>query len=93
MNCVQDIENEIYEYNWQEPHTVPKGFSSQLRTCLFMGFRGRKCDLQCAEYVMKHAKVLRSMTIRSASSINLNAKHEILRKLAVCPRGCKLIFD
>jgi len=20
------MENEIYEYNWQEPHTVPKGF-------------------------------------------------------------------
>jgi len=83
----------IYEDDWQDPEIVPKCLSSQLRTCLFTGCRGKKCEVQFIEYVMQNSKVLRSMTIRSACSIDLNAKHEMLRKLSVCPRGCKLIFD
>ena len=87
------MESGIFEDDWKDPETVPRCLSSQLKTCLFTGCRGRKCELQFVEYVMQNSKVLRSMTIRSASSITLNEKHEMLRKLSVCPRGCKLIFD
>jgi len=93
LDCLQDIENGIYEDNWKDPDIVPECISSQLRTCLFTGCRGRKSELQFAEYLMKNSKVLRTMTIHSAYSLNLNAKHEMLRKLSVCPRGCELIFD
>ncbi|AES68072.1 FBD protein [Medicago truncatula] len=31
-------------------------FVSQLRICLFTGCRGRKCELQFAEYVMQNSK-------------------------------------
>ncbi|XP_045810161.1 F-box/FBD/LRR-repeat protein At4g26340-like [Trifolium pratense] len=89
------IEDGIYTNNWQDPETIPKCLSSQLRTCLLKEWRGRKCELQFAEYVMQNSKVLRTMIVQSASSIDSNAKHQMLRKLAVCPRSsssCKLIF-
>ncbi|GAU30176.1 hypothetical protein TSUD_311270 [Trifolium subterraneum] len=94
----QEVEDGIDDNNWQwqDHRTIPKCLSSQLRTCLLREWRDRKCDLQFAEYVMQNSKVLRTMTIHSASSADSNAKHQMLKKLAVCPRSsssCKLIFD
>ncbi|WJX42334.1 hypothetical protein P8452_29581 [Trifolium repens] len=89
----QKIEDGIDENNWQDPQTIPKCLSSQLRTCLLRGWRGRKCELQFAEYVMKNSKVLLTMTIHSACSIDIYSKFKMLQKLSVCPRGCELIFD
>jgi hypothetical protein len=86
------MENGIYEDNWQDPQNVLTCISSQLRTCLFKECKGKKSELQFA-YVMQNSKVLGTMTIHSACSIDLTAKHIMLKKLAECPRSCKLIFD
>jgi len=87
------MEDGIYEDNWQDPQNVPTCISSQLKTCLFKDCKGRESELQFAEYVMQNSKVLHVMTIHSACSIDLTAKHQMLKKLAECPRSCKLIFD
>ncbi|KEH36318.1 F-box/RNI/FBD-like domain protein [Medicago truncatula] len=89
----QEIENGIYEDIWHYPQNIPTCISSQLRTCLFKGCKGMKSELQFAEYVMQNSKVLSTMTIHSACSIDLTAKHRMLKKLAESPRRCKLIFD
>jgi len=96
--CLQEIENRIengndVEDNWEDPKIVPECLASQLKTCLFKNYGGKKCELQFAEYVMRSSKVLCNMTIHSACSIDLNAKYRMLQKLSVCPRGCKLIFE
>jgi hypothetical protein len=97
LNCLKEVEYVgIDEAIWEDPQIVPQCLSSQLKTCLFRGCSGRKSELQFAEYVMQNSKVLRTMTVHGASSIDWNAKHEMIKKLAVCPRSsssCKLIFD
>jgi hypothetical protein len=86
----------IRDINWVAPPIIPECLSSQLRTCSLKNYCGMNCELQFAEYVMQNSKVLRTMTIHSTSSIDSNAKHEMIKKLEVCPRSsssCKLIFD
>ncbi|XP_058785197.1 F-box/FBD/LRR-repeat protein At3g52680-like [Vicia villosa] len=100
----QELENEeeigemnrvyIKEINNQvDPKMVPECLSSRLKTCLFASWRGKKCELQFAEYIMQNSKVLSSMTIQCSSSLDLNAKYQILQKSSLCPKDCKLIFD
>ncbi|WJX92633.1 hypothetical protein P8452_74248 [Trifolium repens] len=81
------------EYNWEDPKIVPECLSSQLKTCLFRNYRGNKCELQFAEYIMRSSKVLINMTIHCACSIDLNAKFQMLQKLPMCPSGCKAVFE
>ncbi|XP_058780826.1 F-box/FBD/LRR-repeat protein At4g26340-like [Vicia villosa] len=83
----------IYETDWEDPEFVPQCLSSRLRTCMIRDCKGRKSELQFAEYIMQNSKILGTMTIYSAYSIDLSAKHLMLQKLCACPRSCKLIFD
>ncbi|AES73997.2 FBD protein [Medicago truncatula] len=54
-----EIENRIENGNdddediWEDPKIIPECLSSQLKTCLFKNYRGKKCELQFAEYVMR----------------------------------------
>ncbi|KEH22170.1 cyclin-like F-box protein [Medicago truncatula] len=84
----------IDEDDWKEPEIIPNCLSSQLRTCSLIYYKGMKCELQFAEYVLKNANLLRTMTI-SASPGDLTLKHQMLMDLSLCPRGsiaCKLSF-
>ncbi|KEH36243.1 FBD protein [Medicago truncatula] len=57
----EEIENGIENGNddnddedvWEGPKIVQECLSSQLKTCLFKNYRGKKCELQFAEYVMR----------------------------------------
>ncbi|CAJ2662839.1 unnamed protein product [Trifolium pratense] len=94
----EEIENgnnhEEYSW-WEDPKIAPECLSSQLKTCLFRNYRGNKCELRFAEYVMRSSKVLINMTIHCACDIDLiNAKFQMLHKLCRCPRECKVVvFD
>ncbi|XP_050880210.1 F-box/FBD/LRR-repeat protein At3g52680 isoform X1 [Lathyrus oleraceus] len=83
----------IDEKSWKEPPIVPECLLSQLETCLFRQYKGTRCELKFAKYIMQNSKVLLTMTIQTASSINLNRKNQILQKLSECLRGCELIFN
>ncbi|XP_058756733.1 F-box/FBD/LRR-repeat protein At3g52680-like [Vicia villosa] len=87
----QEIESEngMNDNNWEDPREC---VLSQLRTCLFRLWSGTECEIKFAEYIMRNSKVLSSMTIRCSSSISRKTKDEILHKLSICPRDCKLIF-
>ncbi|CAJ2669809.1 unnamed protein product [Trifolium pratense] len=92
--------NQLYGHgfdkeNWKEPKNVPECIFSQLRKCSFIAYEGKQCEFRFAEYILKSAKVLRTMTI-NASLVDINLKHQMLRDLSLCPRGsatCKLSFD
>jgi hypothetical protein len=94
--CLQEIENRIDDADddiWEDPKIVPECLSSKLKTCLFKNYRGKKCELQFADYVMRSSKVLTNMTIHCVCSTDINAKYQMLQKLSLCLRGCKLIFE
>ncbi|PNX81592.1 F-box/LRR-repeat protein, partial [Trifolium pratense] len=55
----EEIENgnDHEEYSWwEDPKIAPECLSSQLKTCLFRNYRGNKCELRFAEYVMRSSK-------------------------------------
>jgi hypothetical protein len=75
---------------------VPKCLSSELRTCSLIAYKGKKYELQFAEYILKNAKALHTMEISASKRVDLNIKHQMLMKLSLRPRGstmCKLSFD
>ncbi|XP_045788105.1 F-box/FBD/LRR-repeat protein At3g52680-like isoform X2 [Trifolium pratense] len=90
----EEIENgnDHEEYSWEDPKKVPECLSSQLKTCLFRNYRANECELQFAEYVMRSSKVLISMTIHGACSVDLNAKWEMLEKLCCYPSDCNVVL-
>ncbi|XP_058784582.1 uncharacterized protein LOC131659407 [Vicia villosa] len=69
-------------YNWREQTSTPECLSTQLRTCLIKQFTYTKCGLQFAEYILRNSKVLDTMSIKSASFVNENVKHQMLMILA-----------
>jgi hypothetical protein len=86
----------IRDINWMAPPIIPECLSSQLRTCSLKNYCGMNCELQFAEYIMQNSKVLKAMRIESDNSVDINVKHQMLRRLSICPRisaTCKLIFD
>ncbi|CAJ2662768.1 unnamed protein product [Trifolium pratense] len=91
---IHEIENgnDHEEYSWEDPKKVPECLSSQLKTCLFRNYRANECELQFAEYVMRSSKVLISMTIHGACSVDLNAKWEMLEKLCCYPSDCNVVL-
>jgi len=97
VNCWQDVENgeEVVD-NWVDTTIIPGCLSTQLKTCLLTGYKCTECELQFAKYIMQSSKVLKTMSIKSASSVDTNAKHQIWMKLASWTRAsstCKLLFD
>ncbi|RHN45870.1 putative F-box domain, FBD domain, leucine-rich repeat domain, L domain-containing protein [Medicago truncatula] len=82
--------------NWVYPTIIPDCLSTQLKTCLLKGYECTDRELQFAKYIMQNSEVLKTMSIKSASSIDTNTKHQIWMKLASCTRAsstCKLLFD
>ncbi|KEH22678.1 putative F-box domain, FBD domain, leucine-rich repeat domain, L domain-containing protein [Medicago truncatula] len=87
--------NEVGD-NWMDPTVAPECLSTQLRTCMLKGCNSMKCEVQFAYYIMQNAKVLNTMTIKSASYIDTNTKHQMKTKFASSTRAsttCKLLFD
>ncbi|XP_058753683.1 F-box/FBD/LRR-repeat protein At3g26920-like [Vicia villosa] len=89
----RENENGINDKKWEDPKIVPECVLSRLRTCLLRSCRGTKSEVKFAEYVMRNSKVLVTMTIHCFAFIGINKMDEILQKLSVCPKSCKLIFD
>jgi len=61
-----------------DPTIVPECLSTHLRTCLLEGFKNMECEVQFAKYIMQNAKVLNTISIKSASSIDINAKYQTI---------------
>ncbi|KAK7293100.1 hypothetical protein RJT34_15961 [Clitoria ternatea] len=76
--------------HWEDPEFVPECLSLHLRTCIFDNFAGLHGELQFARYILKNARVLQSMKIRTRG-------YKIdRRKLSSCRRRsatCQLSFS
>ncbi|KAK2414103.1 FBD-associated F-box protein [Trifolium repens] len=66
--------------NWVDPDFVPQCLSLHLRTCHFSSFLGRHgTELMLALYILKHARVLQTMTIYNSGERNIS------RQFFSCP--------
>jgi len=78
-----------------DPANTPECLSTQLRTCVLKSFKCTECELQFAKYIMQNSKVLNTMSIKIASSVDINVKYQMSRKSASWTRAswtCKLLF-
>lgn len=86
----------------QNPHIaakklehVPKRLSLFLKTVHYMGFQGDKGELELVGFLLKDARALELVDIKSYK-MSLVSNFRFLQKLAEFPRRsdkCKLIFN
>ncbi|KAK7362558.1 hypothetical protein VNO77_04674 [Canavalia gladiata] len=81
-----DYGDGIYEDGWEDPQLVPECLSSQIRTCCLKDYEGKRCELKFAKCIMQNSKALRTMTIQSVLSVDINEKLQMLTSLSLCPR-------
>jgi hypothetical protein len=97
LNCWQDSVNQDEGVcNWMDPTIVPECLSTQLKICLLKGCKCTDCELQFAKFIMQNAKVLDTISIKSASSICISVKYQMITKMASSTRAsatCKLLFE
>ncbi|KAJ7950450.1 FBD-associated F-box protein [Quillaja saponaria] len=81
--------------SWTSPQDVPICLSSHLRRLDFRGFEGKEYELEFARYILKNARVLKTMTICCDRVSKPKAKLHILQKLTALPRGseCQILFE
>jgi len=80
---------------WAYPESVPKAISLQLKICSLHDYKGCEGELRFAEYIMRNAGRLQTMSIRCNPYRQLGQRFEMLTELSLCTRrsaSCKLIF-
>ncbi|KAL0714438.1 hypothetical protein Bca4012_021417 [Brassica carinata] len=80
--------------DWNEPSTVPECLLSSLQTLNWSEYTGEPQEREIAVYILKHARHLKTATIKSGYLAV--GKHEMLKELALSSRAsttCQLMFD
>jgi hypothetical protein len=75
-----------------DPLIFPICLSSELGTCVLIGFRGRSCDIKLAEYILKNAKEMQIMKISGLTKEDTMIKIDMI----LYPKGfptCHLSID
>jgi hypothetical protein len=94
-NCQVDTVHDYGDRKWKDLDVVPECLLSHLTTCSLRNYSRINCELQFAKYIMQNSRVLSTMTIQSAKSVETDTKLQILKELSLCPRisaTCKLLF-
>jgi hypothetical protein len=89
-----DIVNNSGDGKWVDPKIVPECLLSRLTTCSLRNYSRINFELQFAKYIMKNSKVLNTMTIQVAKSVESNIKFQMLTELSSCPinsAACELL--
>ncbi|RHN70816.1 putative F-box domain, FBD domain, leucine-rich repeat domain, L domain-containing protein [Medicago truncatula] len=83
--------------DWEDPTIVPECLLSHLTTCSLRNYSRINCEFQFANYIIRNSRVLSTMIIQSAESVETNTKHQMFMELSsLCPRisatTCQLLF-
>lgn len=90
-----DTENNFGAGKWKDPEIAPECLSSHLTTCSLRSYSGINCELQFAKYIMQNSRVLTTMKIQVAKSVETTTKHQMFNELSSCPMNsasCQLLF-
>ncbi|XP_010448286.1 PREDICTED: F-box/FBD/LRR-repeat protein At4g26340-like [Camelina sativa] len=80
---------------WRLPSSVPECILSSLEAFEWIGYKGRRGDIEMATYVLKNAACLRTATF-TPKSTDVGKKYRMLKKLASVPTAStssQLLFD
>jgi hypothetical protein len=94
-HCQVDTVNNFDDGGWKELHTVPACLLSHLTTCSLRNYCRKNCEIQFAKYILKNSRVLNTMTIQIAESVDTNTKLQTIKQLSLCQRNsttCQLLF-
>ncbi|KAK7293113.1 hypothetical protein RJT34_15974 [Clitoria ternatea] len=81
--------------DWLYPQSVPTCISLHIKSCCLKNYKGSKGEFRFARYIMRNARLLRTMTIYSNVYANRREKLKMIKKLSSCTRRsatCKLSF-
>jgi hypothetical protein len=73
-------EDFINQENWVEPEFVPECLLSSFTTFIIQDFSDLKSDLMLEQYILKNARILQTMKIRSSIK-----QPKMRRTLSRCP--------
>lgn len=74
---------------------VPICLSSHLKKILIRGFKGRKCDMKVAKYLLENGYHLNEFTIICCHTNLLDKKEELHKELCMFQKAksCSIYFD
>ncbi|MED6148020.1 hypothetical protein PIB30_117915 [Stylosanthes scabra] len=81
---------------WNLPLVVPECVLSHLKSFCFMEFQGLDCEMDFLKYVMQNARVMETMRINIAISLDPQTKEQIrttLTALQLNSQSCQITFD
>jgi hypothetical protein len=94
-NCQVDTINDFGDGDWDEPEVVPICLLSHLTTCSLGNYSRINCELQFAKYILQNSRLLSTMTVQIAKSVDTNTKLQMFKELSMCQRNstaCQLLF-
>jgi len=95
-HCQVDTVNNFDDDSWpKETDVVPECLLSHLTTCSLRNYCRINCEIHFAKYILKNSRVLNTMTIQIAESVDTNTKIQTIEELSLCQRNsttCDLLF-
>ncbi|XP_050876154.1 F-box/FBD/LRR-repeat protein At4g00160 isoform X3 [Lathyrus oleraceus] len=76
----------LIQEEWEEPEIVPECLLSRLTKCSLTNNRLIHSQLPFAKYIMQNSRLLNTIRIRTAESLDTNTKLQMLIELSSCPR-------
>ncbi|KAL6578873.1 hypothetical protein OROMI_009089 [Orobanche minor] len=92
---VDTVTNSSKAEDWYDPKIVPECLLTHLTTCSLRNYSSINWELPFAKYIMQNSRVLSTMTIQVAKSIDSDAKLQIVKELSLCPKNsatCELLI-
>jgi len=90
-----DTVNNFGDGNWLEPKIVPECLLYHLTACSLRNYSRINCEFQFAKYILQNSRVLSTMTIQIAKSVDTNTKLQMFKELSLCQWNsttCQLVF-
>ncbi|KAL6547907.1 Zinc finger FYVE domain-containing protein 26 [Orobanche hederae] len=92
---VDTVTNLCKAEDWDDPKIVPECLFTHLTTCSLRNYSSINWELPFAKYIMQNSRVLSTMAIQVAKSVDSDAKLQIVKELSLCPKNsatCELLI-
>jgi hypothetical protein len=84
-HCQVDTVNNFGDEKWFVPKFVPECLVYHLTTCSIRNYSRINLELPFVKYIMQNSRVLSTMTIQVAKSVESDAKIQMCKELSLCP--------
>jgi hypothetical protein len=81
--CHQSCDFFEHDLGWKQPPDDLDNLLSHLKSLCYRGFEGLESEVEFLKYILKHARVLKTVTIQVSGK---ELKGNVLEKLSMFPR-------